>query len=125
MPPSELILDALERTVPQLSLGIDEAVTGRRMFGGFCYMLNGKMFAGVAKTQLMIRIEAEEFAEASRAGLVTAMDFTGRPLSGFAYVAPEAFTTDEELLGWLEMSLRYVRKHMLGKKTSRRSRTSA
>jgi TfoX/Sxy family transcriptional regulator of competence genes len=119
MNPSQAILDALDQALPQLPLEPEEAVTGRRMFGGFCYLVNGKMLAGVAKAQLVIRLEEEEFTEASRTGLVTPMDFTGRPLSGFAYVAPEAFSTEAELLAWLEMSLRYVRKHMLAKKRKR------
>lgn len=116
MPSSDAIFDALEQAVPHLNLEPDETVTARRMFGGFCYMLNGKMFAGSGKSQLMIRLEEEEFAAASAAGQVTAMDFTGRPLTGFAYVVPEAFATEAELLEWLEMSLRYVRKHMLTKR---------
>jgi TfoX/Sxy family transcriptional regulator of competence genes len=119
MPVDDAMLDALEEAVPLLELEPDEYVTSRRMFGGVCYMLNGKMFAGTGKQQLMIRLEEAEFTEASAKGQVTVMDFTGRPLSGFAYVVPEAFATQEALLGWLEMSLRYVRKHMVRQRPRR------
>ncbi len=104
--------------LPRLPLTPDEVLAELKMFGGVCFTLNGKMLAGVSASRLVIRLEEAEFAAASAAGRVTPMDFTGRPLRGFGYVEPEAVRTDEELLDWLEMSLRFVRKHMLaGQKT--------
>ena len=114
---NETTLVALRQALPQLQLSAEEVLTERRMFGGVCYLLNGKMLAGVAKSLLVIRLEEAEFAAASQSGSVTPMDFTGRPLRGFAYVAPEAFSGEEELLAWLEMSLRYVRKLMLPRRS--------
>jgi TfoX/Sxy family transcriptional regulator of competence genes len=109
----EQILARVRRVLPRLPLAPDEALAERKMFGGVCITLNGKMLAGVSASRLVVRLEEAEFAEASEAGQVTPMDFTGRPMRGFAYVAPEAYRDDEELLDWLERSLRYVRKHML------------
>jgi TfoX/Sxy family transcriptional regulator of competence genes len=125
MPADDALIQALQEALPRLALAPDEALSDRRMFGGYCFMINGKMLAGVAKEQLVIRLEEEEFTEASRSGLVSPFDFTGRPLSGFAYVAPAAFATEDELLGWLEMSLRYVRRHMLAKATPRPRKKTA
>jgi len=36
------------------------------------------------------------------------MDFTGKPLNGFVYVAPEGFESDEELMLWVQLSLNFV-----------------
>jgi hypothetical protein len=36
------------------------------------------------------------------------MDFTGRPMNGYLYVAPPAFATDNALSTWLEAALAFV-----------------
>ena len=36
------------------------------------------------------------------------MDFTGRPLRGFVYVAPEGIAEDEDLRSWVERCLAFV-----------------
>ena len=107
------LLTALETAVPKLALLPGEAVTQKRMFGGHCFLLNGKMLGGVAGNRLVVRLEESEFGEANNRGEVSPMDFTGRPLRNFAYVEPGAIATEESLVAWLETSLRYVRLHML------------
>ena len=107
------LLSALETAVPKLHLLPGETVTKKRMFGGVCILLNGKMLAGVTGDRLVIRLEAAEFEEASKRGEVSPMDFTGRPLRNFAYVEPFALESEVSLMAWLEMSMRYVRLHML------------
>ena len=36
------------------------------------------------------------------------MDFTGRPMNGYLYIAPAGFATDAALLAWLEDALAFV-----------------
>jgi hypothetical protein len=36
------------------------------------------------------------------------MDFTGRALTGFVYIEPEGFESDEELESWVRLSVEYV-----------------
>ena len=36
------------------------------------------------------------------------MDFTGKALTGFVYVEPEGFESDEELEYWVGLSVDYV-----------------
>ena len=36
------------------------------------------------------------------------MDFTGKPMKGFVYVAPEGFESNEELMSWVQLSLDFV-----------------
>src|SRR5688500_5173736 len=53
----EQILERVRRVLPRLPLASEEVLTERRMFGGVCITLNGKMLAGVAASQLVIRLE--------------------------------------------------------------------
>jgi hypothetical protein len=36
------------------------------------------------------------------------MNFTGRPMKGFVYVAPEGFESDADLAGWVKRSQDFV-----------------
>jgi hypothetical protein len=36
------------------------------------------------------------------------MDFTGKPLTGYVYVEPEGFESDEALACWVNASLAFV-----------------
>jgi hypothetical protein len=37
------------------------------------------------------------------------MDFAARPMKGMVFVAPEGYATDEQLRGWVEQTLDFVR----------------
>lgn len=55
----------------------------RRMFGGICFLLDGRMSAGVLGNELIVRVSPDEYEEAMRAPGARPMDFTGRPMRGF------------------------------------------
>ena len=63
-------------------------VVERRMFGGLVFMLGGHMCCGVLGDELMVRVGREAYAAALARPHARPMDFTGRPLTGFVYVAP-------------------------------------
>jgi hypothetical protein len=70
-------------------------------------MLDGKMFAGLASGDLMLRL-GPDYEAALTEPHVREMDFTGRPMRGYVYVAPAGFATDEELRRWLERAMTFV-----------------
>lgn len=80
----------------------------RRMFGGVCFMLAGRMCCGVIGTNLVVRIGGEAYDAAAREPHVRPMDFTGRPLRGFLYVAPPGCRTDRALSRWLDRAVELV-----------------
>jgi TfoX/Sxy family transcriptional regulator of competence genes len=97
-----------------LAMRIRDAVAGneglseRKMFGGLAFMVNGNMFAGIVKDELMFRVGPEAFEEAlSRPG-ARPMDFTGRPSKGMVYVEPAGFESDEDLKAWLDEALTFA-----------------
>lgn len=79
----------------------------KRMMGGLCFMVRGKMCVGVESHRLMARIDpAEEEAALARPGC-TPMDFTGRPMRGFVFVDAAHLRTAMQLAAWLDLALAF------------------
>jgi TfoX/Sxy family transcriptional regulator of competence genes len=83
-------------------------ISERRMFGGLCLMLNGNMFAGVMQDELMLRVGPERFEAALARPGARPMDFTGRSMAGYIYVAAPALTQTASLTSWLDEALGFV-----------------
>ncbi|KAF0172925.1 MAG: hypothetical protein FD161_3929 [Limisphaerales bacterium] len=77
----------------------------KRMMGGLCFMVNGKMCVGVEQNRLMARIGPEAYEDALTRKGCRPMDFTGRPMRGFVFVEPEGLKTEKDLACWLELAL--------------------
>jgi TfoX/Sxy family transcriptional regulator of competence genes len=77
-------------------------VNERKMFGGIAFMIAGNMAVGVTGEELMVRLDPADAELALAEDGVRRMDFTGRPLKGFVYVAPERTASDEDLAEWVD-----------------------
>jgi len=88
----------------QDALAGHSALTERKMFGGIAFMVGGNMACGVVNDDLMIRLDPEEAERALAEEHVRPMDFTGRPMKGFAFVSPGGTDSDEALAGWVELA---------------------
>lgn len=88
--------------------GERSGVSERRMFGGIAFMVKDRMSVGIAKDQLMVRVGPEAYEAALRERHVRKMDFTGRPLSGFVYVLPAGYESDDDLRRWIERAAAYA-----------------
>jgi len=60
-------------------------IAEKKMFGGYCWMLNGNMLCGVEVGRYMFRVGPDLEAEALKRG-ATPMDITGRPMRGIVWV---------------------------------------
>lgn len=112
-----------EQLAARLRFGFKEArvrIEEKRMMGGLCFMVNGKMCVGVEKNRLMARIDPAIYASALRRKGCVPMDFTGRPMRGFVFVNPPGLTTAAELNYWLRLALEFNPKA----KSSKRKSTS-
>jgi TfoX/Sxy family transcriptional regulator of competence genes len=85
-----------------------QGLTERRMFGGLVFMLNGNMCVGLVRESLMIRIGPDNYEALLAQPHARPMDFTGKPLRGFIYVAPEGIAEDEDLASWVECAVAYA-----------------
>lgn len=82
-------------------------ITEKKMFGGFCYMLNGNMLCGVEVGRFMFRVGKELEGQALAKPGASPMDFTGRPMGGIIWVdADEAI--DAGLDSWLDFAAQFV-----------------
>ena len=79
--------------------GMDE----KKMFGGIAFLLHGKMCCGIIKTDLVVRVGPEEHGKALKQPHARPMDFTGRPLRGFVYVATGGIRTASALRAWVTL----------------------
>ncbi len=105
------------------ALGPRPGVTERRMFGGVAFLLHGKMFCGVAKGKLMVRVGPDAHAAALKRPHAAPMDFTGRPMKGYVFVLPAGAKTARAVRPWVEQSAAFVAT--LGpKKAKRKTRRS-
>ncbi len=85
-----------------------KGVVERKMFGGLVFMLKDKMFCGVLKEDLVLRVGPEKYVRALARPHVRPMDFTGRPLKGFVFVGSGDCRTDNGLKKWITQAAEYA-----------------
>jgi TfoX/Sxy family transcriptional regulator of competence genes len=90
------------------ALGPRDDVEERKMFGGLAFLRGGRMFCGIANDDLMVRVGPEAYEQALDKPHVRPMDFTGRPMKGYVFVAPAGRRTDAALRAWVNLSASFV-----------------
>jgi TfoX/Sxy family transcriptional regulator of competence genes len=85
-------------------------ISERAMFGGLAFLVDGKMFVGIRNSSLMARVGSERHQHALAMPGVRVMDFTGRPMKGYAYIDPPAISADQDLSAWVLWCLEFVAK---------------
>src|SRR5258708_7022448 len=83
-------------------------VSEKKMFGGIAFIVRGHMSVGIVKDDLMVRVGPETYEDLVRQPYARPMDFTGRPMKGFVYVASAGFEEDEDLERWVGHGLKYA-----------------
>jgi TfoX/Sxy family transcriptional regulator of competence genes len=86
-----------------------QGLSERKMFGGIAFMLRGKMCCGVVKDDLVVRVGPKLYEEALAEAHARPMDFTGRPLRGFVFIAPAGHKTDQALAKWVRRAVKFAR----------------
>ena len=82
--------------------------TEQRMFGGLAFMVRGHMTVGVIGEELIVRVGKDDHDDAVARRHVREFDFSGRPMRGFVYVAPEGFEEDGALEEWVRRGLDFT-----------------
>lgn len=85
------------------------SVEERRMFGGLAFLLDGSMFCGITGDELLVRVGSDRNDEDLARPHVRPMDFTGKPMKGYVYVAPAGVADDASLREWVEEGAAFVR----------------
>lgn len=99
--------ERLERRIRRFFDGRGINYETKRMMGGLCFMVKGKMCLGVEKNRLMARTGPEAYDEALARKGCRPMDFTGRPMRGFVFVEGDGLKSEKDLAYWLELALAF------------------
>ena len=91
-------------------------VEEKHMFGGTCYMLNGKMCVGVVKDEMMCRIDPEVYEESLKRNGCREMVFTGKPMKGYVFVASEGMKSKKDFDHWINLCIEFNSKAKASKK---------
>jgi len=89
-------------------LGPRDDIEERKMFGGLAFLRGGRMFCGIASGDLMVRVGPDAYEKALGKPHVRPMDFTGRPLKGYVYVALAGLRTAAALRAWVRQGADFV-----------------
>jgi TfoX/Sxy family transcriptional regulator of competence genes len=91
---------------------VREALSGRNveeknMFGGVCFMVNGKMCVTVGKDRLMCRIDPALHETALAKQGVQTVVMRGRESTGYVDVSEESLQSQRDLEYWINLALEY------------------
>ena len=103
-------------------LAAEDGVSEKKMFGGLCFLHQGRMFAGLAGDDLMVRVGPARYGEALARPHARPMDFTGKPFVGYVFVAPAGCRTQAALAKWVVWALEHVRTLPPAKRKPRKPR---
>jgi len=103
-------------------LAARDQVVERKMFGGLCFMVGGAMCCGILGPDLIVRVGAEQYAEALAQRGARPFDFTGRPSRGMVYVGPAGTEGGAALARWVRRGLAYVEASPPRRRRARRPR---
>ncbi len=85
-------------------------VEERAMFGGLSFLSAGRMVCGILGDELVVRVGAARYEESLARPHTRPMDFTGRVMRGWVYVAPAGYASDGMLAQWIAAGLDYAEK---------------
>ncbi len=93
------------------------------MMGGLCIMVDDKMCCGLLQKKddnqdyFMARVGADVYEDFLNDNGALPMDFTGRPMKGYIFVAPEGFDMEADLELWIDRCLSFNPKAKSSKKS--------
>ena len=111
-----------EKLADRIRKIVGPEVTEKKMFGGVAFLLDGKMFCGIAKDDLMVRVGPDAYEASLAKAHVRPMDFTGRPMNGYVFVGPAGSRTETQVRAWVERGAAFVSSHGGSSRTKSRSR---
>lgn len=109
---NEFLADLLRKSLKEKKVLFEE----KNMMGGLCIMVDDKMCIGVVKDDLMARIGPHVYDEYLKKPGARVMDFTKRPMKGYAFVSAEGWDDSSQLNEWVEQCLLFNKEAKSSKK---------
>ena len=82
--------------------------SGKKMFGGVCFMINGNMCVGTWKGSLVVRLDKAKHDEIQTEPYTRPFDVTGRIMKGWALIEPAGIKTDSDLKAWVRRAAKFA-----------------
>jgi TfoX/Sxy family transcriptional regulator of competence genes len=101
------------------SLINQDKVEEKNMFGGVCFMVDGKMCIGVVKDEMMCRINPKMDEIVLEKTGCRRMDFTGKPMKGYVFIAEVGMKSKKDFDYWVELCLAFNKQAKASKKKSK------
>lgn len=108
---NEKLNDRIREALSEIP-GVEE----KYMFGGSCFMVNGKMCVGIVEDEMMCRIGPEEYEAALERKGCREMIFTGKPMKGYVYVNEDGFKSRKDFDHWIGLCLAFNKHAKAAKK---------
>lgn len=112
---NERLADRTREMIARTHSNVEE----KKMFGGLCFMVNGKMCVGVESERMMVRFDPALTDELMEKDGVGPMDFTKRVMKGFAFVDAGVLKWDKQLEYWIALALEFNKTAKPSKKKKR------
>ena len=100
---SEYLADRVRSSLRENRISFEE----KKMFGGLCFFVDDKMFSGVFKEELMVRIDPGNEAKYLLEEDCRMMDEDTHSMKGFLMVSPEGIDMDDDLDKWIKRCLEF------------------
>ena len=95
----------IRQTLAERNIDTEE----KKMFGGLCFMVNGKMAVGITnKEDLMVRCLPEKQDWALEQNGCREMDFTGKPLKAFLFVDESGYPDERSFRMWIDLGIEFA-----------------
>ena len=98
------------------ALSTQKDIEEKEMFGGLCFMVNGKMCVGVMKDDMMCRIDPDIYESLLEKPGCRPMDFVKKPMKGMVYVDETALSNRKDIDYWVGLCLEFNPKAKASKK---------
>ncbi len=92
-------------------------VEEKKMFGGICFMVNGKMCITVGHERLMCRIDPANHERALKKKGCRTVVMKGREYKGYVHINQEGLKTKKDLDFWIGLALEFNQKAKASKKS--------
>lgn len=109
---NELLADKLRQELRDRRIAFEE----KMMMGGLCIMIDDKMCMGVVNDDLMARIGPHTYEAFLKKPGARVMDFTKRPMKGYAFVNAEGWDDALQLKTWVDQCLAFNKEAKSSKK---------
>jgi len=101
--------EGLAQRIREIMDETEQPYKEKQMFGGMSFMLGGNVACGVIGEELCVRVGADGNDAALALPNARPFNFTGKPMAGWIYVAPEGLGEERDLRAWVKRGVDFAK----------------